>query len=197
MVVLASGSGTLLQALLDDPDPRPYRVMAVGSDRPGIPALARAESAGIPTFVCRLPDFADRSSWDSALADACGDAQLVVLAGFMKLLGPSFLSRFQSRVINSHPSLLPSFPGMRAPADALAHGVKITGCTVFTVNGGIDTGPILAQRAVPVEPGDDVHSLHERIKVAERAQLVAVVRDWANQAGRVAERESDDPEGQS
>ncbi len=179
--MLVSGSGTLLQALLDDPAPKPYRIVAVGSDVPEAPALDRAERAGVPVFSLRLRDHAGRASWDAALATACtaAGAQLVVLAGFMKLLGPAFLAAFPSAVVNSHPSLLPSFPGMHAPADALAHGVKITGCTVFTVDDGIDTGAILAQTAVPVEPGDDAAALHERIKVAERRLLVAVVRDIA------------------
>ena len=177
VIVLASGSGTLLQALLDDPDPKPYRIAGVGTDRFGVAALDRAERAGVPTFTVRLADFPDRNAWDRALADACEQADLVVLAGFMKLVGPDFLAEFAGRVINSHPSLLPAFPGMHAPADALAHGVKIAGCTVFTVNGGVDTGPILAQRAVPVELDDDVETLHERIKVAERELLVQVVRD--------------------
>ncbi|WP_322097792.1 phosphoribosylglycinamide formyltransferase [Nakamurella alba] len=179
VAVLASGSGTLLQALLDDPAPRPYALVVVGSDVAGATALERAQRHGVPTFVHRLKDFADRAAWDAALARRCRDAgaDLVVLAGFMKLLGPGFLQSFPDAVVNSHPSLLPSFPGMHAPADALAHGVKITGCTVFTVDDGVDTGAILAQRAVPVEPGDDVESLHERIKVAERRLLVEVVRD--------------------
>jgi phosphoribosylglycinamide formyltransferase 1 len=178
VVVLASGGGTLLQALLDEPEPRPYRIVAVGTDVAGAPALHRAEQAGVPTFVRPLRDQPDRATWDGVLADAVQDAgaQLVVLAGFMKLLGPRFLQRFPDAVINSHPSLLPSFPGMHAPADALAHGVKITGCTVFTVDEGIDSGAILAQSAVEVLATDDVESLHERIKTAERSLLVTVVR---------------------
>jgi phosphoribosylglycinamide formyltransferase-1 len=177
IVVLASGSGTLLQSLLDDPDPKPYRIAAVGSDRSSCTALDRATAGGIPTFACRLADHADRDSWNRGLAvlTASFNADLVVLAGFMKLVGANFLAAFPDRVINAHPSLLPAFPGMHAPADALAHGVKLTGCTVFLVDGGIDAGPIVAQRAVPVEDNDDVASLHERIKVAERALLVEVV----------------------
>jgi formyltetrahydrofolate-dependent phosphoribosylglycinamide formyltransferase len=177
VVVLASGSGTLLQALLDAPEPRPYRIAAVGSDRAACVALDRAASAGVPTFTCRIAEHPDRGSWNRALADAVAsfDADLVVLAGFMKLVGPGFLEAFPDRVINAHPSLLPAFPGMHAPADALAHGVKLTGCTVFLVDGGIDAGPIVAQRAVPVLDEDDVGSLHERIKVTERELLVDVV----------------------
>ncbi len=177
VVVLASGSGTLLQALLDDPSPKPYRVAAVGSDRSSCPALDRAEQAGVPTFTCRIADHEDRDAWNRGLAvlTASFNADLVVLAGFMKLVGPTFLAAFPDRVLNAHPSLLPAFPGMHAPADALAHGVKLTGCTVFLVDGGIDAGPIVAQRAVPVRDTDDVASLHERIKVTERALLVEVV----------------------
>lgn len=177
VVVLASGSGTLLQALLDDPDPKPYRVAAVGSDRTTCAALGRATAVGVPTFSCRIADHPDRDSWNRALAvkTASFNADLVVLAGFMKLVGPVFLAAFPDRVINAHPSLLPAFPGMHAPADALAHGVKLTGCTVFLVDGGIDAGPIVAQRGVPVHDDDDIAALHERIKVVERTLLVEVV----------------------
>jgi formyltetrahydrofolate-dependent phosphoribosylglycinamide formyltransferase len=183
VVVLASGSGTLLQALLDataSPDAgvgRPFRVAAVGSDLASCVALDRAATAGMPTFSCRLADHADRAAWNAALADAVGaySPDLVVLAGFMKLLGAGFLDGFRNKVVNAHPSLLPAFPGMHAPADALAHGVKLTGCTVFLVDGGVDAGPIVAQRAVPVRDDDDVQTLHERIKVAERTLLVEVV----------------------
>ncbi len=178
IVVLASGSGTLLQALLDDPDPKPYRVAAVGSDLRTCQALDRADASGVPTFTCRLADHADRRDWDRGLSvlTASFNADLVVLAGFMKLVGRDFLQAFPNRVINAHPSLLPAFPGMQAPADALAHGVKLTGCTVFLVDGGIDAGPIVAQRPVPVLDDDDAATLHERIKVAERELLPEVVR---------------------
>jgi formyltetrahydrofolate-dependent phosphoribosylglycinamide formyltransferase len=177
VVVLASGSGTLLQALLDAPDPKPFRVAAVGSDLTSCVALDRATAAGVPTFTCRVADHPDRAAWNRALADAVAAhaPDLVVLAGFMKLLGPGFLRPFDNRVINAHPSLLPAFPGMHAPADALAHGVKLTGCTVFLVDAGVDAGPIVAQRAVPVADDDDVTTLHERIKVVERSLLVDVV----------------------
>ncbi len=178
IVLLASGSGTLLQALLDDPDPKPYRVAAVGADRRSCPALDRAAAAGVPTFHCRLSDHADRQGWNRGLSvlTASFNTDLVVLAGFMKLVGSDFLAAFPNRVVNAHPSLLPSFPGMSAPADALAHGVKLTGCTVFLVDGGVDAGPIVAQRAVPVLDDDNPASLHERIKVAERELLPEVVR---------------------
>lgn len=190
VVVLASGSGTLLQALLDDPEPKNYRIAAVGSDRARCVALDRAEAGDVPTFSCQLSDHPDRPSWNRALAvlTASFNADLVVLAGFMKLVGPIFLAAFPDRVINAHPSLLPAFPGMHAPADALAHGVKLTGCTVFLVDGGVDAGPIVAQRAVPVLDDDDVERLHERIKVAERTLLVEVVTALTGSAYRVAGR---------
>ncbi len=192
VVVLVSGSGTLLQALIDataDAD-YPVRLVAVGADRKGIEGLARADRAHIPTFVVRLRDHPDRAAWDAALTDAV-DAyrpDLVVSAGFMKLVGPTFLASFGGRMLNSHPALLPSFPGMHAAADALAHGVHVTGCTVFLVDSGVDSGPILAQQAVPVEPGDDEAALHERIKVVERRLVVDVVgrlaRDGYTRNGR-------------
>jgi phosphoribosylglycinamide formyltransferase-1 len=148
--------------------------VAVGSDRDDIEGLARAERAGIPTFVVSTSDFDDRADWDVALADAVSahEPDLVVMAGFMKLVGPAFLALFGGRTINTHPSLLPSFPGTNAPQDALEHGVKITGATLFVVDAGVDTGPIIAQVAVPVRDDDDVETLHERIKVSERAMLV-------------------------
>ncbi|GAB3437137.1 hypothetical protein GCM10027436_16690 [Actinophytocola sediminis] len=179
VVVLVSGSGTLLQSVLDaSTTPRfPVRVVAVGADRPGIEGLARAERAGVPGFVVRLGDHADRAAWDVALADAVAAYQpdLVVSAGFMKILGPAFLARFAGRVVNTHPALLPAFPGAHAVADALAYGVAVTGCTVHLVDAGVDTGPIVAQQAVAVAPDDDVATLHERIKVVERRLLVEVI----------------------
>jgi phosphoribosylglycinamide formyltransferase-1 len=179
VVVLVSGTGTLLQALLEVEQEPAFgaRVVAVGADRGGIEGLARAERAGLPTFALKVGDFADRADWDRALADAV-DAHrpdVVVSAGFMKLVGPEFLRRFGGRVINTHPALLPSFPGMHGPRDALEHGVKLSGCTVFIVDEGIDAGPIIAQAAVPVLDGDDVDSLHERIKSVERTLLVATL----------------------
>lgn len=179
LVVLVSGSGTNLQALLDACGDPGYgaTVVAVGADRDGIEGLARAERAGIPTFVHRVKDFADRGEWDAALAASCAAYRpdLVVLAGFMKLVGPGFLERFPGRVVNTHPALCPSFPGTTGPADALDHGVKITGATLFVVDDGVDTGPIVAQVAVPVEEDDDVETLHERIKTAERRMLTDAV----------------------
>lgn len=174
VVVLVSGSGTLLQALLEACEDADYgvRVVAVGADREGIPGLERARERGIPTFVVPLPAYADRAAWDTALADAIAahGPALVVSAGFLKILGPAVLRCFP--VVNTHPALLPSFPGAHAVRDALAHGVKVTGCTLHHVDAGVDTGPIIAQRAVEVREDDTEDSLHERIKVAERAMLV-------------------------
>ncbi|MGW5053177.1 phosphoribosylglycinamide formyltransferase [Actinokineospora sp. NPDC004072] len=179
VVVLVSGSGTLLQALLDAD--LPARIVAVGADRTGIAGLERAAAAGVPTFAVRLRDHPDRDAWDAALADAVAahEPDLVVSAGFMKILGPAFLARFGGRIVNTHPALLPAFPGAHAVADALAHGVRVTGSTVHLVDGGVDTGPIIAQEAVPVGPDDDEAALHERIKVVERRLLVDVVARMA------------------
>jgi formyltetrahydrofolate-dependent phosphoribosylglycinamide formyltransferase len=176
LVVLVSGSGSNLQALLDASADPSYgaAVVAVGADREDILALKRAEDAGVPTFVRRVKDYPDRAAWDRALRDETvrHAPELVVCAGFMKLLGPDFLATFGGRTVNTHPALLPSFPGMHGARDALAYGVKVTGCTLFVVDTGVDDGPIIAQTAVPVEDGDDEGSLHERIKVAERRLLV-------------------------
>ena len=179
MVVLVSGSGTTLQALLDAAADPAYgaRVVAVGADRDAIEGLDRAARAGVPTFVHRVKDFESRDDWDAALTASVTsyDADLVVLAGFMKLVGPAFLLEQSGRTLNTHPALSPSFPGMHGPAEALAYGVKVTGCTLFVVDDGVDTGPIVAQSAVPVVDGDSVESLHERIKAQERTMLVDAV----------------------
>jgi phosphoribosylglycinamide formyltransferase-1 len=192
LVVLVSGSGTNLQALLDACEDPAYgaRVVAVGADRDGIEGLARAERAGVPTFVLRLKDHPDRAAWDTALAEACAghEPDLVVLAGFMKLTGPAFLAEYGGRCVNTHPALSPSFPGMHGPADALAYGVKVTGATLFVVDAGVDTGPIVDQVAVRVEDGDDVETLHERIKVAERAMLVDNVGRMAREGFTITGR---------
>lgn len=195
VVVLVSGSGSLLQALIDaeaDAAARgqrsPFTIVAVGADRE-CAGLERAMLAGIPTFVVDTAHFADRDAWDEALADAIersfdddsddpdAPPHLVVSAGFMKILGPAVLERFGGRVINTHPALLPSFPGAHGVRDAMAHGVKVTGCTCHYVDAGVDTGPIIAQRAVAVEDDDTEGSLHERIKVVEREMLVGVLRE--------------------
>lgn len=177
VVVLASGTGTLLQSLLDSAvGDYPARIVAVGVDR-DCRAVQIAQAAGIPAYCERLGDHPDRSAWDTAIADATAAHQpdLVVSAGFMKILGPEFLSRFIGRVVNTHPALLPAFPGAHAVPDALNYGVRVTGCTVHLVDAGMDTGPILAQEAVEVLDSDDEDTLHERIKVVERRLLVDVL----------------------
>jgi len=185
LVVLVSGSGTNLQALLDATGDPAYgaRVVAVGADRPDIEGLRRAERFGVETFVHRVRDFPTRADWDVALAATVASyaPDLVVLAGFMKLVGPAFLLEQAGRTLNTHPALSPSFPGMHGPAEALEYGVKVTGCTLFVVDGGVDTGPIVDQRAVRVHDDDTVETLHERIKVEERRMLVESV-------GRMARR---------
>ncbi len=185
-VVLISGTGTLLQALIDAARTPDFglTIVAVGSDRAGAAGLARAEAAGIPTFVEPVGDYASREAWDQALtAKVSGYApDLVISAGFMKLVGERFLAAYAGRMINTHPALLPSFPGMHGPRDALAYGVKITGATVFLVDAGVDTGVILDQVAVPVAENDTVDSLHERIKIAERELLVAVTAQAGHSA---------------
>ncbi len=192
LVVLVSGAGTNLQALLDACADPAYgaRVVAVGADREGIEGLARAERAGVPTFVHRVKDHATRADWDAALTASVREhaPDLVVLAGFMKLAGDTFLAEFGGRTVNTHPALSPSFPGMHGPAEALAYGVKVTGATLFVVDAGVDTGPIVAQVAVPVEDDDDVEALHERIKVAERAMLVGTVGRMAREGFTVHDR---------
>lgn len=192
LVVLVSGSGTNLQALLDAASEEEYaaRVVAVGADRPGIEGLARAERAGIDTFVERVRDHPDRAAWDAALAEqvARHEPDLVISAGFMKLFGPRFLDRFAGRTLNTHPALSPSFPGMQGPQDALDYGVKVTGATLFVVDRGVDTGPIVAQVPVAVEPDDDAAALHERIKTAERAMLVDTVGRMAREGFSVEGR---------
>jgi len=185
LVVLVSGSGTNLQALLDATGDPAYgaRVVAVGADREDIEGLRRAERFGVEAFVHRVRDFPSRADWDVALAATVASyaPDLVVLAGFMKLVGPAFLLEQAGRTLNTHPALSPSFPGMHGPAEALAYGVKVTGCTLFVVDGGVDTGPIVDQRAVRVHDDDTVETLHERIKVEERRMLVESV-------GRMARR---------
>ncbi|MCP2261562.1 phosphoribosylglycinamide formyltransferase-1 [Streptoalloteichus tenebrarius] len=193
VVALVSGSGTLLQSLLDaaaDPD-YPAKVVAVVADRPRIEGLARAERLGLPTHAVRLADHADRDAWDAALTETVAGHQpdLVVSAGFMKILGPRFLRRFGGRVVNTHPALLPAFPGAHAVRDALAYGVKVTGCTVHLVDAGVDTGPIVAQEPVEVRQGETEAALHERIKTVERRMLVDVVARLAREGCTVTGRE--------
>ena len=189
IVVLASGAGTLLQALLDSELRR--LIVAVGSDQPEAPALARARAADVPTFVVPMTD--DREVWNRDVVEhlQTHEANLVVTAGFMRILGRPVIEAFENRIINSHPALLPSFPGAHAVHDAVESGVKVTGCTIHIVNEGVDTGPIVAQCPVAVEDGDTVESLHERIKERERALLVdvldRVVREGVSVHGRTVE----------
>lgn len=179
LVVLISGTGSNMEAILNASKASSYGavIVAVGADREGTRGLEIAREAGLPTFVTKLSDHPDRESWNQALRDAVSEfaPDLVVLAGFLKLLGPSFLSAFPLRVINTHNALLPSFPGVHGPADALAHGVKVTGATLFVVDPGTDTGAILSQVTCPVLEDDDESSLLERIKGVERDQLVDAV----------------------
>ncbi len=189
LVVLVSGSGTLLQALLDACADPAYgaRVVAVGADRDGIAGLDRAAAHGVPSFVHPYVKGSDRAAWDAGLTErvTAHRPDLVVSAGFMKLLGPTFLAAFGGRVINTHPALLPSFPGMHGPRDALAYGVRVTGASVFLVDAGVDTGAILDQTAVGVSDDDTVETLHERIKVAERRLLVETTHRLATTSWRL------------
>jgi phosphoribosylglycinamide formyltransferase-1 len=181
LVVLASGTGSLLEWVLAAAvGDFPARVVAVGTDR-DCRASEIAADASLPGYTVRLGDHPDRQSWDAAITEATAAHQpdLVVSAGFMKILGPQFLSRFLGRVVNTHPALLPAFPGAHAVSDSLAYGVRVTGCTVHLVDAGMDTGPILAQEAVAVLDGDDEAALHERIKVVERRLLVEVLAAMA------------------
>ncbi|MFD3802148.1 phosphoribosylglycinamide formyltransferase [Streptomyces sp. NPDC058611] len=197
LVVLVSGSGTNLQALLDAIDAHPggpggfgAEVVAVGADRANIAGLERAEKAGIPTFVCPVKEYGSREEWDAALT-AATDAHapdLVVSAGFMKIVGKAFIDRFGGRFVNTHPALLPSFPGAHGVRDALAYGAKVTGCTVHFVDSGVDTGPVIAQGVVEIRDEDDEAALHERIKEVERALLVDVVGRLARHGYRIEGR---------
>jgi phosphoribosylglycinamide formyltransferase-1 len=169
--VLASGSGTNLEAIAEaiENGGVPARIVLVLSDKPGAFALERAQGRGIPTRVIELADYPDRPAFDRAMIEALREAgvELVILAGYMKLVGDEIVDAFPNRIMNIHPALLPCFPGEHGVADALEHGVKVTGVTVHFVDKGLDTGPIVAQEAVPVEEGDDVETLHNRIHLSE------------------------------
>jgi formyltetrahydrofolate-dependent phosphoribosylglycinamide formyltransferase len=192
LVVLISGSGTNLQALLDACGDPAYgaSVVAVGADRDGIEGLARAAKHDVATFVERVAAYPQRADWDRALTAAClaYRPDLVVSAGFLKLVGPAFLAAFGGRYVNTHNALLPAFPGIHGPHDALAYGVKVAGATLHFVDDGVDTGPIIAQVAVPVRDDDTDESLTERIKVAERRQLVEQVGRLAREGWTVTGR---------
>jgi phosphoribosylglycinamide formyltransferase-1 len=176
LVVLISGGGSNLQALLDASADPAYgaEVVAAGADRDGTAGLERAAERGVPTFVTRVKDFDSREQWDAALTGNCARyaPDLVVSAGFLKLVGPRFLAEFGGRYVNTHNALLPAFAGIHGPRDALAYGVKVTGATLHFGDSGVDTGPIIAQVAVPVLDDDSEDTLTERIKEAERRQLV-------------------------
>ena len=192
VVVLVSGTGTLLQALLEASAGSEYgaTVVAVGADRDGTLAEKRARDVGVDTFVVKVGDYPDREAWDAALARevAAYSPDLIVSAGFMKLVGPTFLAEFEGKMVNTHPALLPAFPGMHGARDALEHGVKVAGSTLFIVDAGVDSGPIVAQRVVEVRDDDDEASLHERIKVVEREMLVDVVGRMAREGWTVTGR---------
>ncbi|HEU5007345.1 MAG TPA: phosphoribosylglycinamide formyltransferase [Jatrophihabitantaceae bacterium] len=185
LLVLASGSGTTLQAIIDDPVLRPLLV-AAGTDVPDCVAMKRAADAEVPTFAVPLADFPDRAAWNDALAARIASWQpdLVVLAGFMRVLAPSVVRTF--RIVNTHPALLPSFPGAHALRDALAAGVASTGVTVHWVDEGVDTGPVIVQQAVAVEPGDDEQSLRARIQQAEKPLYVNAIRQLCQEIGDLA-----------
>lgn len=174
IVVLVSGSGSNLQALIDHPDGG-YRIVAVVSDVPDVKALQRAEAAGIPTRL--VPWEGDRTTFTRRMCEATDavGAEGVVLAGFMRILGPEAITRFPGRIVNVHPSLLPSFPGARPVAAALAHGVRVTGVTVHFVDEEVDHGPIIAQVPVAVFDDDDESSLHSRIQTEEHRLYPRVV----------------------
>lgn len=195
VVVLASGSGSNLQALLDHGDP--IEVVRVLADRPDAGALDRAAAAGVPGATVDFAAYGERAAWDRELLDAvaAGDPDVVVLAGFMRLLGPDVVRGWP--MLNVHPSLLPAFPGARAVEQALAHGVKVTGATVHFVDEGVDTGPIVAQQAVAVQEDDTVESLHARIQPVEHTLLPQCVA-WQLQGrlrveGRLVHTPTDAP----
>lgn len=179
LVVLVSGGGSNLEALFEACADPAYgaSVVAVGADRYGTRAVERAAGRGVPVFVDVVKEYPDRAEWDATLTRHVAEHKpdLVISAGFLKLVGPAFLGAFGDRYINTHNALLPAFPGMHGPRDALDYGVKIAGATLFFVDAGVDTGPIIAQVAVPVRDDDTEDTLTERIKQAERAQLVDYV----------------------
>ena len=184
IVVLASGRGSNLAALMNAQNAGLLQapIVAVGSDKPTAPALSLAARASIPTFVVPPKSFASREAWDEALRSevAAHKPSLIVLAGFMRIVGAPLVAKFAGRIVNVHPSLLPAFPGLDGPGQALAAGVRISGCTVHLVDTGVDTGRILGQAAVPVRPSDTVDALHERIQQQEHKLLPLVVDRFLN-----------------
>ena len=198
IVALASGSGTLVQSLIDNLDPAKVELLAIGADR-DCTALERAEKAGLPSFkVEYIPKVTDREQWNRDLIAALEswDADLIVSAGFMRIIGAEVVDRFPGRIINTHPALLPSFPGAQAVVEAIEYGVKVTGSTVHVVDAGVDSGPIVAQEAVNVHPSDKVETLHEKIKHVERRLIVQVLHEIAGNGltieGRKAQISSND-----
>lgn len=187
IVVLVSGTGSNLQAVIDAVQAGELRnvdIAAVGADKKGTYGVQRSAEAGIETFVVNFKDYADRAEWNHALTQKCLSyaPDYVISSGFMRIVGEEFINAFDGTYINTHPALLPSFPGAHGVRDALAYGVKVTGCTVHIADAGVDTGPILRQEAVEILPDDTEESLHERIKVVERRLLIATLRDLANKA---------------
>jgi phosphoribosylglycinamide formyltransferase-1 len=183
IVALVSGTGSNLQAVIDAvaAGDLHIEIAAVGADRPDTFGVERSAAAGLETFVVNFKDYATRADWDAALLDAVAayKPDYVVSSGFMRIVAPSFINAFEGRYVNTHPALLPSFPGAHGVRDAMAYGVKVTGCTVHFADAGVDTGPIIAQTAVAVLDGDTEESLHGRIKVAERELLIKVLGDLA------------------
>lgn len=183
IVVLVSGTGSNLQAVIDavEAGSLPLEIAAVGADRPGTLGVERSAAAGLETFVVNFKDYATRGDWDGALLDtvAAYKPDYVVSSGFMRIVAPNFIDAFEGRYVNTHPALLPSFPGAHGVRDAMAYGVKVTGCTVHFADAGVDTGPIIAQTPVVILPSDTEETLHERIKVAERELLIEVLNDLA------------------
>jgi phosphoribosylglycinamide formyltransferase 1 len=182
--VLVSGNGTNLQALLDAEergDLDPATIVVVVSNRPDAPALQRATDAGKPAMIVDHKAYAERETFEDRLLEVLDEhgVEVVVLAGFMRLLTARFLDRYPLRIVNTHPSLLPAFPGADAPAQAIAHGVKVSGATIHFVDTSLDGGPIIAQFAVAVFPADDAATLHARIQAEEHRLLPEVVRRLA------------------
>lgn len=183
IVALVSGTGSNLQAVIDAVNDQSLdiEIAAVGADKHGTYGVERSAAAGIDTFVVNFKDFADRGDWNHALTQKClsYEPDYVVSSGFMRIVGEEFIAAFDGTYINTHPALLPSFPGAHGVRDALAYGVKVTGCTVHIADAGVDTGPILMQEAVAIHPDDSEESLHERIKVVERRLLIATLAELA------------------
>ena len=179
IVVLVSGTGSNLQAVIDavKAGELPVEIAAVGADREGTYGVERSAAAGIPTFVVDFKTYPDRADWNAALTEAVAayNPDVVVSSGFMRIVSPRFIDAFNGRYLNTHPALLPAFPGAHGVRDAMAYGVKVTGCTVHWADAGVDTGPIIAQEAVTIEDSDTEESLHERIKVVERRLLVSTL----------------------